>query len=205
MKNKVINMCLNYIKKYNNYDDVKTAELKYGLEAIYLTFYKLIIIIILAIILGIFKEMIIYLILYNILRSTSFGLHATKSWICLISSMILFIGIPYISMHIIIPTYIKFIICTLGIILMYKNSPADTKKRPIVNKKRRYIYKIISTILVITYSIISITFKNNFISNLLVFSIIMQNIMISPITYRLFNLSYDNYKTYLKLHPEFNC
>ncbi len=205
MKNKIINKCLNYIKKYNDYDSTKTAELKYGLEAIYLTFYKLIIIIILSIILGIFKEMIIYLILYNILRSTSFGLHATKSWICLISSMLLFVGIPYISMYIVIPIYIKSIICILGIILMYKNSPADTKKRPIVNKKRREIYKFISTALVIIYSVLSIIINNNFISNLLVFSIIMQNIMISPITYRLFNLSYDNYKTYLKLHPEFNC
>lgn len=202
MKNIIINKCLNLIEKHNDYDKVKIAEIKYGLEAIYLTFSKLIIISILCIILGIFKEMIIFTALYNILRMPSFGLHATKSWICLLSSTILFIGIPSLCLILNLNAVIEIVICILGTCFMLKNSPADTYKKPIVSKKRRHIYKTISTILTIIYSILIFAINNNFISNCLLFSIILQNCMISPTVYKIFKLPYNNYKTYLKNHPE---
>lgn len=202
MKKFLINKCMDYIKKNTDYNEVKLAEIKYGLEGIYLTITKMIIIFIIAFMLGIFKEVIIYLFIYNILRTPSFGLHATKSWICLISSILLFIGIPLLSIYIEIPLIIKIIICILGIIFMFKNSPADTYKRPIVSKKRRNKFKFISTILVIIYSFISIIIKNNFISNCIIFSIIMQNCMISPIVYKIFKLPYNNYIEYIKKHPD---
>ena len=204
MKKFLISKCMNYIEKYTDYDKTKLAEIKYGLEAIYLTISKLIIISLLTLILGIFKEMIIYLLIYNIIRMPSFGLHATKSWICLLTSSILFIGIPILSKFLIIPLILKLIIGIIGICLMYKNAPADTKKRPIVSKKRRLIYKIISTILTLVFTIISFVVKDNFISNCFVFAIIMQNAMISPLVYKLFKLPYNNYLTYLKKHPEYS-
>lgn len=203
MKNKVINGCMNYIKKNTNYDEVKLKEIKYGLEGIYLTITKLIVIFSIATILGIVKELIIYMIIYNFIRMPSFGLHATKSWICLISSTILFIGIPYLCIILDIPIIVKSIICIIGIYLMYKNSPADTYKRPIINKKRREIYKTLSTILTIIYSFIAIFIDNSFISNCFIFAIIMQNGMISPTVYRIFGLPYNNYIKYLKDHPEY--
>lgn len=203
MKKKIINNLMNYIEKNTDYDEVRLKEIKYGLEGIYLTFTKLIVIFSLSIILGIFKEMLMYMIIYNFLRMPSFGLHATKSWICLVSSTILFIGIPYLCIILNIPLIIKIVIGIFGIYFMFKNSPADTKKRPIIDKKRREIYKTISTILVIVYSFIAITIDNSFISNCFIFSIIMQNCMISPTVYKIFKLPYNNYITYLKEHPEF--
>ena len=203
MKKIIINRCINYIEKNTNYDETKLKEIKYGLEGIYLTISKLIVIFTLSIVLGIFKEIILYLLIYNILRMPSFGLHATKSWICLLSSTILFVGIPYLCIYLNISIYIKIIIGILGICLMFKNSPADTKKKPIVNKKRRKIYKYISTLLAIIFCCLSIIIKNNFISNCFIFSLIMQNCMISPITYKIFKLPYNNYITFLKDHPDF--
>lgn len=203
MKKFLINKCMNYIKNNTNYDNTKLAEIKYGLESIYLTFSKLIIISALALILGIFKEMVIYMLVYNFIRMPSFGLHATKSWICLLSSTLLFIGIPYLCIVLTIPTILKLIIGIVGTLLMFKNSPADTKKRPIVNKKRRKTYKILSTILAIIFTICSIIIKNNFISNCFIFGLVMQNFMISPTIYKIFKLPYNNYITFLKEHPEY--
>jgi len=202
MKDYIINKCMNYIKINTNYDEIKQKEIKYGLEAIYLTITKSIIIFSIAIVLGIFKEMIIFIFTYNLLRSTSFGLHATKSWICLISSSILFIGIPYLCILSSIPIYIKVIVGILGICFMFKNSPADTKKKPIINKKKRIVYKVLSTILAIIFSIIAITINNQFISNSLIFALILENCLISPLIYKLFKLPYNNYITYLKEHPD---
>lgn len=202
MKKFIIGNIMKHIKNNTNYNEIKLAEIEYGLTSIYLTFSKMFIISILALVLGIFKEMIIFSTLYNILRIPSFGLHATKSWICLLITSIFFIGIPIICILIIIPIYIKFIICSLGLIFMFKNSPADTYKRPIINKKRRKIYKIISSIFTFLYSILCFVLKDNFLINCLLFSIILQNFMISPTIYKIFKLPYNNYKNYLKEHPE---
>lgn len=203
MKKFIIDKCIAYIKSKTNYNDTKLKEIEYGLASIYLVITKMIIILILAIILDLFKEFLIYMIIYNIIRMPSFGLHATKSWICLISSIIIFIGIPYLCIFLSMPLYLKIIICILGICFMFKNAPADTKKRPIINKKRRKTYKFISTMLAILFSILSLIIKNNFISNCLIFSLILQNFMISPTIYKIFKLPYNNYKEFLKTHPEY--
>lgn len=198
MKDRFINFLINYIKKYNNYNDIKIEEIRYGLEGLYLTITKLVIICLVAYFLNIFKEFIIFLIFYNIIRTTSFGLHATKSWICLISSLTVFILAPILCKYIIIPNYMKLIIGIILLLLYYKNAPADTYKRPIVSSKRRFTYKILSLIIVTIYLILSITIKDNFISNCLLLSLIVQAFIISPYVYKLFNLPYDNYKTYIK-------
>lgn len=203
MKKIVLNHWMNIIKNNKRYDNVKLAEIEYGLTAIYLTFSKLIVIALLSILLGIFKEMIIFLLIYNVLRMPSFGIHATKSWICLLTSSILFIGLPIVCLNIHLSIAIKIIIGVIGCFLMFKNSPADTKKRPIVNPKRRLTYKFISTILAITFVVLSITINNIFISNCLVFGLILQNVLISPLTYKIFKQPYNNYKEFLRLNPDF--
>ena len=203
MKKFVIDNLMNYIKKNTDYNETKLKEIEYGIVSIYLTISKLTLIVVLSLILGIFKEVIIYILIYNIIRMPSFGLHATKSWICLLSSSILFIGIPYLCIYLNIPLIIKIVLTIICTALMIKNAPADTKKRPIVNKKRRLIYKIISSILTIIFGIISIFISNNYISNCLILAIIMQNFMISPVTYKIFKLPYNNYIQFLKDHPDF--
>ena len=197
MRDVVINSSLNFIQKNYNYDEIKLAELKYGLEAIYILITKSIVILTSAFILGIFKEVLIFTLLYSLIRMPSFGLHATKSWICLVSSLISFITIPYICKYIEINIFIKSILGIISIIFIFKNAPADTYKRPIINKKRREVYKFISTIISIIFALLSLFITNSFISNSLLFALILQNIMISPITYKLFHLPYNNYKKYL--------
>ena len=188
---------MNLIQKYYpNYSETKLAELKYGLLGLYLMITKSIIIFGIALYLGIFKELLIFTIIYNILRAPSFGIHASKSWICLVSSASIFIFFTYLSATISIPINIKTIIGIIGIILMYKNSPADTAKKPIVSPKRRKVYKIISTFIAIIFTVLSIVIDNNFLTNSFIFSLILQNIMIAPTTYKLFGEPYDNYKSY---------
>ena len=202
MKKFIINKCINYIKKNTNYDDIKLKEIEYGIVSIYLTISKLIVISLLCYILGIFKEMVIFTLFFNIIRLPAFGIHAKKSWMCWVSSIIGFICIPYLCTLLFFNNYIKILICIICIILIIKNAPADTHKRPIVNKKRRKAYKIISSIIAITFSISAIIINNNFLSNCLIFALILENILIAKTTYKIFKLPYNNYINYLKKHPE---
>ena len=203
MKKFIIGKCMNLIRKEKDYDEEKLAEIEYGLVSIYLTFSKLIVITILALILGIFKEMIVFLLMYNIIRMPSFGIHATKSWICLLVSTIGFIGIPLLCIYVRIPLIIKLIGGIICVVLMFKNSPADTKKRPIVNPKRRLVYKILSGVIAIIYVVLSLVIKDSFISNSFLLGLMLQNIVISPLTYKVFKQPYNNYKEFLKLNPDF--
>lgn len=199
MKNKFINHFMKKVKiKYPSYNNVTLDKVRYGLESVYLLISKLLIIIPLAFILGIFKEFIIFLILYNFIRTTSFGIHATKSIYCLISSILIFIIIPIILIYLNLNIYIKILISVYSVIMIYLYSPADTHKRPLVNLKRRFIFKIISTIIAIVFISLSFIVKDNYISNAFLFSIFIQTFLISPITYKIFKLPYNNYLNYKK-------
>lgn len=196
MKDLIINKTMNLIISQEKYNQTQLEEIRYGLVSIYLTFSKLIIISIIATLLGIFKEMVTFLIIYNILRSVSFGLHASKSWICLLSSTLIFIGGTIFCQHVYLNNYIITGISIITILNIYRYSPADTKKRPIVSLKRRKIFKYLSTIFAIAFYIIAIITSNNFISNCLVLSLIIQTVCIHPLTYKMSKQPYNNYKRY---------
>lgn len=196
MKEYIIKNTMNYILKYNDYDKTKQEELKYGLVSIYLLITKLIIILILSALLGIFKEVIIFTVLYIPIRSVSFGLHASKSWICLLSSTLIFVGLPLISKFLIIPTLIKSVLGIIILILLFKNTPADTHKRPIINKNRRLFFKYSSVIISIIYIALSFILNNNFIINCLIFSLVIQCFLTSPLIYKTFKMPYNNYKNF---------
>lgn len=196
MKDLIINNTMNFISKYNKYDDIKLEELEYGLVSIYLLVSKLIIIIILSLLLGIFREMIIFTLLYIPIRAVSFGLHASKSWICLLASTLTFIGVPILATYIETPIIIKSVIGIIVILLIFKNAPADTHKRPIISLKRRLFFKYLSVIFSIIYVCLALTIKNVFIANCLLMALITQCFLTSPTIYKLFKLPYDNYKNY---------
>lgn len=198
MKKKILNHCMEVVKnKYPEYDEDKLEIINYGLESIYLTFTKIIIIFVLAIILNIWKEVLLLLAFYNLIRVSAFGMHAKKSIHCLIISLTLFIGGVYLCRYLVIPLILKVVLSIICIILIAKYAPADTEKRPIINKKLRKKYKIISVIIsgVFAISIVLLSDKN--ISNYLLLGMIEATIMLLPITYKIFDLPYDNYKKYL--------
>lgn len=198
MRQNILNHCLGFISSNRpDIDEIKLDEIRYGLEAIYMTVTKTVVIFSLAILLNIFKEMFLLLLFFNILRTTGFGLHATKSWICLLSSSLTFILLPFLSKIITIPLFIKSVLGVIAIILIFIYAPADTIKRPIINKNRRAIYKSLTTISCILLTLASIIIQDNTISNLIIFGVYTEVILILPITYKIFGLSYNNYLNYI--------
>ena len=183
-------------KKYPYYTEEKLEEIEYGLDAIYLNIPKTLIIFGLAIILGIFKDMILLLTFYGILRTFAFGMHASKSWHCLVISTVMFIGGGLICKYVNISSYVKIIISIISLLCIIKYAPADTHKRPLINAKRRKIYKIVSSIIALIYVVLIIIFVNKDISMYLTMGILEAVLMIHPITYKVFQMPYANYKHY---------
>ena len=195
MKEVFLNHTMNFIDaNQKGLTDEDKEKLAYGLEGIYLTITKMVIILLIALLLGFLKEFIIALILFNIIRFPGFGFHASKSIVCLISSTVLILGLPYLFSNIVIPLNIKIILCIVSIITFIIFAPADTHKRPLTNKKKRTIRKICTCLLALIYSAMIIIFNNYEISNLLLAALVIETVLVSPIMYLLFGESYNNYK-----------
>lgn len=195
MKEVFLNHTINFIASNQKQLSEKEKEkLSYGLEGLYMTVTKLIIIFLIALMLGFIKEFIIALIFFNILRFPGFGFHASKSIICLISSTVLILGLPYLFTNIEVGFTTKTVLCVISVITFLICAPADTYKRPLTNRKKRIIRKICACTLAIIYSAIIICLDGTLISNLLIAALMIETILISPIMYLLFNEPYRNYK-----------
>lgn len=197
MKKLIINKCMELVTTYNkDLSQRDIDKIKYGLEGLYLTITKLIFIIIISIILGIWKETLLLILIFNGIRLTAFGVHAKRSIDCLISSTLFFVLFPFLCIKLTIPLIVKIILVIPLTILIGIFAPADTEKRPLINKKKRKIYKILSIIISIIYMTIAIVIKDNTLSNCFIFAIVIQIIIMLPITYKIFGVSYNNYKNY---------
>lgn len=197
MKKRFLNSIRNSIKKqYPNYSNDKIDEIMYGVEGIYLTITKTIIIFALAFLFKIAKELLFLLIAFNFIRLFAFGMHANNSITCLIFSSLMFIGGAFICKYVTISKPVLYALYLFSLIIISIYSPADTVKRPLIKKKKRIRFKILSIITVIVFATISLFIKDNQIINYLIIGLLIECILISPITYKIFKMPYRNYKNY---------
>ena len=194
MKSLFINSSLSFLKKYQDYSEDDLEKLQYGLEGIYLSITKMIVIIALAVLLNMFKEIIILLLLFNVIRYFGFGIHARTSLECLITSLLLFIILPCIFLRTNIDYRLVNILSIIGIISFIPFAPADTVKRPFYNKRKIIIRKILTISIGVIYFVSSMYIKNKTLSLLLLTAIIIEAIVINPITYKIMKQPYGNAK-----------
>lgn len=201
MKELIISKAMDHVKKTGNYSEAKLAEIKYGLSTLYINITKTIVIFTIDYFLGIIKELLLILLFYGLLRLTGFGLHAKKSWQCWIGSLLTFILLPFLVKILTINFYVRLIISILSIITILIYAPADTEKRPLIRKNKRIIFKILCTITATALTVYSLYTKNILLQNSIFFSLILECLMINPLSYKIFRLKYANYKNYKKPLP----
>lgn len=194
MKQLFLENSMNFICKYQSISDYDKKKVKYGLEGLYLTITKMVLLTILALLLNMFKEFILVVVFFNVIRYTGFGFHAEKSYQCLLFSTFNFIAIPFLLLHIQLSNFFVYTICAICIFHYLLFAPADTKKRPLSNKRKRIIRKIITVVIGFIYTLMIILLNNTYWTSIILSAMIIQAIIISPLIYRLFNQPYNNYK-----------
>lgn len=197
MKGFFLNNYINMIKKNNpSFSKDELDKIRYGIEGIYLTVTKLVIIILLGFLFNILYEIFLLLLFYNFLRFFGFGYHAKNSTECLIISITLFVFLPLlISKELLLFNYKWSIIC-LCLINFLLFAPSDTKKRPMINKKKKLFRKISVILITLIYSIF-IPYVDYKLSSILLSSIVIQSIMVNPFIYMVTKQPYNNYKNYI--------
>ncbi|MDD4780298.1 MAG: accessory gene regulator B family protein [Tissierellia bacterium] len=197
MKNAFVHKIMNWIMaNYPSMHQDKYDEIKYGIEVLYFGISKYLIILLIALILGCLKEALLCSLFFGIIRCTSFGLHSNNSFSCLMISSVVLLGIPYLSKIMYLTIWYKIIICIISIFIFAKYAPADTKNHPIVNNRIRYLLKTSAIFTAIVYSIVIVIFQN-YISSMILLCMITECIIILPISYKIFNESYNNYLKYI--------
>lgn len=197
MKPTIIDSCLNIVSTNNSeLSQEELDEIRYGLEVLKANIPKLIIIGLIAAMLNLFVQYMMFAVFMTYLRGKAFGIHAEKSSTCLVVSTIMFIGAAYMikfsNPHLII----EILISVLAIISMYLFAPADTAKRPLLNEEKRKLYKKQAIFRSSTLSILCLAtfYYNSQISLACMWTLICVSIMVNPITYLITGQSYNNYE-----------
>lgn len=198
MKEKFINSSINFISKYQECDDLKLKRLKYGLEGIYSLIVKISVVILISIITKALTETLLFILFYAGIRTFSFGWHAKSNIACWITTLLIYNVILYFIINIDYPIYIGYIILEISLISMLLWAPADTPKRPLIRKKQRLKSKILSITVLVLYAVIYVTINSNPLKNIILYSLLIQTILINPITYKITNTRFNNYKYYKK-------
>ena len=187
-----VDKTINFIKKNTNYSSKDISKIKYGLEGIFLTLTKVVIIFLIAFFSKTLVLVILTLIFFNILRFFAFGLHAKKSWQCLISSIILFNILPLVLTKFMINNTLIIIISLFSITSFLLFAPSDTEKRPLTNKRKNLYRKIASIITGILFTIMIFLFDSLKVP--LLCSLLIESIMINPLSYIIMGVPFNNYK-----------
>ena len=186
-------------KEMPEIDDEKAEVINYGLQNIIGEIPKVFIMLGVALILGIFKWALFTFIVLLPYRGASGGLHLKTHLGCILSTIIFYCGIPFISKFFILSGISKYIligaIWIFGIIMIKLYAPADTEAVPILVKKDRKKKQIASYITFTIGLIVAVFIQNNMIANILILGSLIQTISITKLAYRLTNNKYG-YEVY---------
>lgn len=196
MKEIFVNSSLNYLKHNNAVDESKEKIFRYTLESLYSFTTKSVTILLTSVILGTFKITFLTLLLYSILRGFTFGIHATKNLYCWIISLTVYVVFPFLISNYVFENTFIYISYIIGIISILLWSPADTKARPLINKKKRLANKIISLFISLIYIGIAFYINNSNFNEIVSIVLLINSICMCPLTYYIFKQPYKNYRFY---------
>jgi len=171
-------------------------RLVYDIEVLIMNVTKLIIVFTISLLIGILPLTIATLIGFNVIRRYSFGIHAKNSTVCTISSVILFIFVPYAFKSIGVPNLVVLPIFGVVILLLFLYAPSDTEARPLVGKKKRLQLKKRAIVSGALLMLAVLLFPGGGIKTMLTLGAIYETISLLPISYIILKRKHNNYERY---------
>lgn len=124
-------------------EDEKYQICRYTLHAFYINFFKTAILAAFAFPLGLFKNVLCFMIGFALLRTFSFGAHVSQSWKCTLVGLAMYLGGSTLSSIITLPEWAMVLIFAGCFVIFFCYSPAGTEARPIFEGEHRR-FKILS-------------------------------------------------------------
>jgi len=199
MIEKISRIILNIVSKKEDSEEQKEVML-FGITRIVEDIPKYVILITLAILFGVIKDLALCMAVIVAYKTFTGGAHLHTNIGCLIAtvvSMIVCIYVPRVLIEfesILIPFYIFVYIFSLYVIWVYV--PADVPEIPVINEKRRKRDKIMSLVVLnLLYLIAFFVVKNPLYVAIIMVTILCVDMMTTRTIYKLFKseYGYENY------------
>lgn len=191
MKDIFVRSSYSFIAKYKNLDHYNEVKIKYGLEVMYHFITKYSTIIILAILLNLYKELLLITIFYLPLRMYGHGIHSNSNFMCWLTSIAAMLILSYYSKYLILNNTLIVISIFLGLFSFMLWAPSDTPSRPLINIRKRRSLKIKLLIVTMLYSTLCFIYKN--LSPFIIISLLIETININPFIYFINHVPRNNY------------
>lgn len=200
MIDKVCLFLLNKMKKeMPDIDEERSEIILYGLQILFGELPKVIIVLGVGYLLGIFKLTILTIIMMMPYRTFSGGFHLHTHIGCIIATTINYCGIALLGKYIILEKIAIYICATLvwifGIIMIKMYAPADTENVPILRESDRKQKRILSYITLTIGLIVSVIINIPSVATILIFGNLIQSLSITKPIYRLTKCKYG-YEVY---------
>lgn len=195
----------NWSKRFADYCDHKLcignkdkiAEIQYGTYHILSALTKLVVVYTLAILLGIFKEALLSMVVFSLLRYFSGGVHAKTHKGCTFIGNFIVAFLPlivakvltYINIGIYEYNIIHGVVYIVCIIIVLKYAPSDLKNKPIYSKGLRKKLRLGAVSMLLIYFLISISVPIH-ASNIITISTVLEVVSIMPMAYKIFKNEY---------------
>ena len=200
MKKKIIDKLIHFIIKNKNSSEKDIKIYRYGLEALFNLIVKTSVVLIICLTIGTIKECLLLILFYFFLRLFAFGLHASNSIGCWLTTIPVYIGGSLFTKYIIISKYISIIIWFIYTLFAILWAPADTKKRPLIHAEQRKKLKLKSLLVFFSFCLILLLVNNQSIQNAIAFCMALEGICICPLTYLITGNKFNNYIYYNQSH-----
>lgn len=184
------------LNKNLNKEGLDLMKMRLGIQIIVLNLAKFMVIFFTAAQFNLLKETVFMSLVFGSVRRSSFGIHATNSIICTITSLTIYLLGSYISYNIEINNYFVFTIFLLINLLLYKYAPADTEKHPLLGKKLRSKLKRRAVITGVFLMILTLIIPIQPVKIMIIIAVSSQVVSLLPITYKILNRGYKNYEKY---------
>lgn len=186
-------------KEMPEIDDEKAEVINYGLQNIVGEIPKVFVMLMVALVLGIFKWALITFIIFLPYRGASGGFHLKTHLGCIVGTIIFYCGIPFLAKYLVLSEIVKYfvigILWIFGMIMIKLYAPADTEDVPILAKKDRKKKQFASYLTFSIGLIIALLISNTMLVNILIVGSFVQTISITKLAYRLTNNKYG-YEVY---------
>lgn len=195
MTREIANCIVIWITSHKELTEIETIKIRYGLELLVKQIPKLLVSLIAAYLTGTVFEVLLVISSFSLIKSFAHGLHAKTSMGCMVMTVICMNIGTILMKKMFISFHLMTVIFSLGAICVWKYAPRDTRKRPIVGKKRRD--KMRSKCLImygICFLIATIFYQA--IGKYLMYGVVLEVTSILPITYKLLKEEEQNYERF---------
>lgn len=200
MLDKICNFLTNKIKKeMPEIDDERAEVINYGLQNLFGEIPKILLMLAIAYLLGIFKLALFTFMILLPYKGASGGFHLKTHIGCIIATTLIYCIIPFVAQYFVLSQTIRYIVIgatwIFGMFMIKLYAPADTENVPILAKKDRRKKQILSYITFSLGLIAAIIIKDSTVVNILILANLFQTLSITKLAYRLTNNKYG-YEVY---------